>query len=290
MASLQATCYILRVPGELIFKFLEYLLPLIRDTADLREPLCLGDLSDLQQCRLVCHTFYDISSSLVWRRAKFNLPGYRSTTQSTVSAARADVSRLATVVNFLTTRPSFVMHIRLLIMVAKGPLYEQTAHRSSVAALSTVVPLFTNLRVLCLDNVSIIGNQLMLRLLLCPDLHTVRLSNIDFSSLPTGRSVVVNPSIKCLGIFRCKKSEKLFKLMPSVRSFDGELDEAAARMSRWTSLTEMSFRSDVPVWDRLAQIFMATGITNVLSGILWSVSLKIDLPATSGVELLRWGH
>lgn len=183
------------------------------------------------------------------------LPGYKSSVQPVVSAAYDDASRLTKIVDFLTHNSRFTNDIRLLIMTANGPLHERALHRITVTALSNVVPLLINIRVLNLDNVSILDSRIMLQLFLCPVLHTVRLGNLDFSSLSVSRTVV-NPSIKCLGIHRCRKAEKLFKFMPSIRAFDGEVDEASARMARWGSLSEISFRSNSPKWGELARIFV----------------------------------
>lgn len=247
--------HILRAPGELIFKCLEYLLPEIHDTSDFRYPLAVGDPSDLLRCRLVCHVFYMISSSLVWRRIKFILPGYRSSTPSAVSVAHDDVSKLTEIVRFLSSSSHFIKNIRLLIILANGPLYEQAMRQNTVPTFSSLIPSFTNVRILNLENVSILGPEVMLQLFLPPSLHTVRLGNIDFSSFSSlGRPA--NPSIKSLAIHHCQQPAELFKIMPSVRAFDGEIDEASVRTTRWPSLNEISFRSDIPMWDDLARIFL----------------------------------
>lgn len=256
MSNTQSRRHILRVPGELIFKCLEYLLPAIHDTSDFRYPLAIGDLSDLLRCRLVCHVFYVVSSSLVWRRVKLVFPGYRSSNPSAISVAHEDVSKVAEITRFLLRSSHFIKDIRLLIILTNGPRYEQAMYQDTVPAFLRLIPSFTNVRVLNLENVSILGSDVMLQLFLRPSLHTVRLGNIDFSRFSSlGRPV--NPNIKSLAIHRCRRPAELFRVMPSVQAFDGEIDEASLRTIRWPSLNEVSFRSDIPVWDDIARTFLS---------------------------------
>jgi hypothetical protein len=68
---------------------------------------------------------------------------------------------------------------------------------------------------------------------------------------------MVNRNIQKLGIHNCKKPERLYPLMPSVKAFDNALDDNSAVVPLWNNLQEVSFQVDLPAWDRVVNQFAA---------------------------------
>jgi len=100
-----------------------------------------------------------------------------------------------------------------------------------------------------------IPSKFIVEMMLSPSLRAVRLGGIDCSMISVDRTMA-NHSIKQLGIHRCKKAERLYSLMPSLRAFDGEMNDASAAMPVWDSLQEVSFQVDNPEWGRVGRTFM----------------------------------
>ncbi|KAF8586302.1 hypothetical protein K439DRAFT_1659806 [Ramaria rubella] len=251
--------FICSVPDELIEKFFDQLLPSICDIETLRYPLSKGDVSDLSQCRLVCRMFHHVASRLLWRRIELVLPGYMTSSPSTTTFMAAYLSRLSQITSFLAGNAEFRECVRFLSITTSGPNIPEAVARTTTFHLSSVTPHLINLRVLSLYGVSILPTRLTISLFLLPSLHTVRLGEIDFSSLSVEGNLM-NTNIKQLGVYRCRQPQRLYAMMPSLRAFDGEVEgDTFAAITSWRSLEEVSFQVDLPGWDRAARNFSAWG-------------------------------
>ncbi|KIJ54250.1 hypothetical protein M422DRAFT_64345 [Sphaerobolus stellatus SS14] len=248
--------FIFRVPGELMRKFFQYLLPGLRDTGTLRYPFNQGDSSDLRSCRLVSRRFYDIATPLFWRRVNLVLPAFRNENTTTISQSRARLTKISALMSYIVQDREVHESVRLLSIVSNGTSYQEDTARRVALGLSSLITRLTNLRVLGLHDAAMLPSTVLADILLSPSLRAVRLQGIDFTNVSADRRLS-NPNVKQLGIHRCRRAERLHSLMPSLRVFDGQMDDTSAAMPAWPSLEEASFQVDHPGWDHAARTFTA---------------------------------
>ena len=132
-------------PAEILSMFFENLLPKIDRTEDMH--IGLGDTRDLLQCRLVCRTFYVLTSRWVWRRVVLNFGPISESIFPTTNE-----SRPFAICNFFLAHPEVSKHVRYLRISARFGQKLDIFHRAPIhtlgSALLAIAPLLQNLRLL----------------------------------------------------------------------------------------------------------------------------------------------
>jgi len=234
--------------------FFENLLPKINSTEDMAI-IGLGDTRDLLQCRLVCRTFYVLTSRWVWRRVVLNFGPISESIFPTTNE-----SRPFAICNFVLAHPEVSKHVRYLSISAcfgrKLDIFHGAPIHTLGSALLAIAPLLQNFRLLgvAIDQ-PLPWWQALDALFSLPLLRMIWLKGVDCSGV-SAQGLKPNPGITGLLVLRCTHLENIYPLVPSLEVFRYYGETEIEQLPPWDKLREVAFEThEEALADHVAESF-----------------------------------